>query len=74
MSSALKTGILVVRRQSGYKDIPGVQYHFPKADYLKDVVALVDCLVLLCEPRRGGTSTSSGGRSAFTGFAFIDRV
>lgn len=74
MSSAHKAGILVVRRQSGYKDIPGVQYHFPKADYLKDVVGLVDCLVLLYEPRRGGTSTSSGGRSAFTGFAFIDRV
>ena len=74
MSSAPKAGILVVRRQSGYKDIPGVQYHFPKADYLKDVVGLVDCLVLLYEPRRGGTSTWSGGRSAFTGFAFIDRV
>lgn len=72
--TSLKAGILAVRRQSGYKDIPGVRYHFPKANYLKDVLALVGALVLLYEPRRGGTSTSSGGRSAFTAFAFIDRV
>lgn len=74
MPSAPKAGILAVRRQSGYKDIPGIRYHFPKANYLKDVLSLVDALVLLYEPRRGGTSTSSGGRSAFTAFAFIDRV
>lgn len=74
MPSAPKAGILAVRRQSGYNDIPGVRYHFPKANYLKDVLSLVDALVLLYEPRRGGTSSSSGGRSAFTAFAFIDRV
>ncbi len=74
MPSAPKAGILAVRRQSGYKDIPGVRYHFPKANDLEDVLSLVDALVLLYEPRRGGTSNSSGGRSAFTAFAFIDRV
>ena len=48
MPSASKAGILAVRRQSGYKDIPGIRYHFPKANYLKDVLSLVDALVLLC--------------------------
>ncbi|WP_353268053.1 HNH endonuclease [Gemmatimonas sp.] len=69
-----KAGILVVRRNGGYKDIPGVRYHFPKKRYLNDILALQDRLVLLYEPRRGGTSKSSGGREAFVGFAFVDSV
>lgn len=69
-----KAGILVVRRNGSYKDIPGVRYHFPKNLYLKDILELRDRLVLLYEPRRGGTSESSGGRMGFVGFAFVDNV
>ncbi|MCA2990045.1 HNH endonuclease [Gemmatimonas sp.] len=71
---SFKAGILVVRRNGSYKDIPGVRYHFPKKLYLNDILALRDRLVLLYEPRRGGTSESSGGRMGFVGFAFVDRV
>jgi len=71
---SFKAGILVVRRNGSYKDIPGVRYHFPKKLYLDDILALRDRLVLLYEPRRGGTSESSGGRMGFVGFAFVDRV
>lgn len=69
-----KAGILVVRRNGSYKDIPGVQYHFPKQRYLNGILSLRDRLVLLYEPRRGGTSASGGGRMGFVGFAFVDRV
>jgi putative restriction endonuclease len=71
---ALKAGIIVVRRQSGYKDVPGVRYHFPKAEYLSGVQELKDSLILLYEPRRGGTSASGGGRSGFVACAFVDRI
>jgi putative restriction endonuclease len=71
---ALKAGVIVVRRQSGYKDVPGIRYHFPKAEYLSGVQALKDALILLYEPRRGGTSMSSGGRMGFVAFAFVDKV
>ena len=71
---APNAGVLVVRRQSGYKDIPGVRYHFPKAGYLNDVLQLADALILLYEPRRGGTSLNSGGRMGFVASAFVDRI
>ena len=51
---APKAGVIVVRRQSGYKDVPGVRYHFPKARYWSGVQALKGALILLYEPRRGG--------------------
>lgn len=71
---AQKVGILVVQRNGSYKDIPGVRYHFPRDKYLDRILGLRDCLVLLYEPRRGGTSRSTGGRMGFVAFAFIDRV
>lgn len=63
-----------MRRQSSYKDTPGLPNPFPKAKYLSDIAKLIGALALLYEPRRGGVSSTSGGRSAFTGFAFIDKV
>ena len=76
MSSPLRAGILVTRRYPGFKDIPGVQWHYPKRAYHGQVLQLIGALVLLYEPRRGGTSATSpgGGRMAFTGLAYIDRV
>jgi len=72
----LRAGILVTRRHPGYKDVPGVRYHYPKRNYHQQVQRLVGALVLFYEPRRGGASAAAlhGGRSAFTGFAFIDSV
>jgi putative restriction endonuclease len=76
MNAAMRAGILVTRRHPGYKDIPGVCYHFPKQLYARQVDALMGCFVLFYEPRRGGHSaqSQSGGRSAFTGGAFIERI
>lgn len=69
-----RVGVLVVQRSGGYKDIPGMRYHFPKKLYLEDILALRGCLVLLYEPRRGGTSAHSGGRKGFVAFAFVEHV
>lgn len=69
-----QAGVLVVRRTSGYKDIPGVRYHFPKARYLRGMQALLNAFALLYEPRRGGTSANGGGREGFVASAFIDRI
>jgi putative restriction endonuclease len=64
-------GILVTRRHADYKDRPWALYHFPKARYLARITSLLGKLVLIFEPRRGGTETGAvtGGRSAFIGFA-----
>ena len=72
----MRAGILVTRRFPGYNDIPGVRYHYPKQDYHRQISLLVGALVLLYEPRRGGTSptSNSGGRMAFTGLAYIERI
>jgi putative restriction endonuclease len=69
-----RAGILVVRKQSGYKDIPWVRYHFPKARYIAAAERLKECLILLYEPRRVGPAEASGGRMGFVGFAFVDRI
>lgn len=71
---SMEAGVLVVQRDGSYKDIPGVRYHFPKAAYLERIKALQDSLVLIYEPRRGGTSRSSGGRMGFVAFAFVDDI
>ena len=70
----LIAGILVMQRSGGYKDIPGLRYHFPKANYIKALTALKGSLVLFYEPRRGGTSAHSGGRMGFTAFAFVTDI
>lgn len=69
-------GVLVTRRFPGYKDVPGVRYHYPKSAYQKTIERLVGALVLFYEPRRGGISSTSlsGGRSAFTGFGYISAI
>ena len=76
MSAPTRAGVLVTRRHPAYKDIPGVCYHYPKQHYQRQIEPLISCFVLFYEPRRGGRSTESksGGRSAFTGGAFIDRL
>ena len=65
MSELLRAGVLVTRRHLGYKDVPGVRYHYPKKIYPRALAtlvgALVGALVLTCEPRRGGTSALSPG-------------
>ncbi len=73
MSETLRAGVLVTRRHPGYKDIPYVRYHYPKAKYQRALESMIGCLVLMYEPKRGGTSAESagGGRSSFTGFAYI---
>ena len=70
----LTAGVLVTRRFPGYKDVTGVRYHYPKSKYQRSIEQLVGSLVLFYEPRRGGSSMSAttGGRSAFTSFAYID--
>lgn len=70
----LIAGILVMQRRGGYKDIPGLCYHFPKTTYIKAISSLQDSLVLFYEPRRGGNSASSGGRMGFTAFAFVTDI
>jgi len=69
-------GVLVTQRHPGYKDIPGERYHYPKRRYQARIEPLVGSFVLFYEPRRRGSSADaqSGGRSAFTGGAFIDRL
>lgn len=69
-------GVLVTRKFPGYKDIPGVCYHYPVSEYGATMNRLIGCPVLYYEPRRGGTSPTSmsGGRSAFIGFGYVDRV
>lgn len=75
MADGMRAGILVTRRYPGYKDIPGVQWHYPKR-YDRQMLPLVGALVLLYEPRRGGTSpmAQGGGRMAFTGMAYVERI
>src|SRR5262249_6882489 len=71
-----RAAILVTRRHPGYKDVPGVRYHYPKAAYHGRMSGLVGALVVFYEPRRGGASAEAthGGRSVFTGFAFVAAV
>ncbi len=76
MADQLRAGVLVTQRYPGYKDIPGVRYHFPKAKYQNAMQQLLGAMVVLYEPRRGGTSptSSGGGRSAFTAIAYVDKL
>lgn len=68
-----QAGILVQRRFASYKDKPGLLYHFPRRRYEKAIRELEGRIVLIYEPRRGGTSAESatGGRMAFVGMAFL---
>lgn len=63
--------VLVTQRAGGYKDVPGVWYHFPNDRYLARIRDLLGRLVLFYEPRRGGTSANSGGRQGFTSLAYL---
>lgn len=76
MSEAQRVGILVTQRFPGYQDIPGVCYHYPKSQYQRRLQNLVGCFVLFYEPRRGGEfhGSNSGGREAFVGGAYVDRL
>lgn len=76
MVESLRAGVIVTRPHPGYKDVPGVRYHYPRKAYQRTLESLVGALVLTYEPRRGGTSETSagGGRSMFTGSAFIKEL
>ncbi len=76
MFDAQRAGILVTQRFPGFQDIPGVRYHYPKAQYHRRLQNLLQCFVLFYEPRRGGLyhGSNSGGREAFVGGAFVDRL
>lgn len=69
-------GVLVTRKFPGYKDVPGVLYHYPTAEYERAMSRLVGQVVLYYEPKRGGSSPTSqgGGRSAFIGFGFVESL
>lgn len=66
--------VLVAQRAGGYKDVPGIRYHFPNQRYLKKVQGLLGCLALFYEPRRGGSSANTGGRQGFTSLAYLTDV
>ena len=71
-----RAGVLVTQRHPGYKDIPGVRYHYPKKRYKSAMEQLIGAMVLMYEPRRSGRSptSSSGGRSAFTAVAYVEKI
>lgn len=68
--------VLVARRHATYDDAPGVRYHFPRKRYEAAVRAAEGQMVLIYEPRRGGTSPTSpgGGRQAFVAWAILGAV
>lgn len=74
--NSLRATILVARRNPGYKDIPGIRYHYPKLRYGRIASTLNNQLVIFYEPRRGGARAGAafGGRSAFTAMAYVDRI
>lgn len=53
---------------SHYKDLPEIQYHFPKT-YLRQVEATVGDWIIYYEPRRDKGRSSSGGRQVY--FAIV---
>lgn len=67
------SGILVAKRYAEYKDQPGRLYHYPTGFYQSAITRLKGQLVLIYEPRRGGSTrgSSGGGRMAFVGYAFL---
>ncbi|MDB4893678.1 MAG: hypothetical protein JWL61_5533 [Gemmatimonadetes bacterium] len=69
-------GVIVTRRFASYQDQPGVLYHYPKARYHERIRSLQGKMVLVYEPKRGGTSPESpgGGRSAFIGTATLGEI
>lgn len=73
-SNHTTAAVLVTQRRGGYKDIPGIRYHYPKQRYHSRLLDLVGSLVLFYEPRRGGTSANSGGRQGFTSIAYLDHI
>jgi putative restriction endonuclease len=75
-SSGSTPVILVARRHATYDDAPGVRYHFPRARYEAQVRAAEGQLVLVYEPRRGGSSATSpgGGKQAFVAWAVLGPV
>lgn len=70
------TVILVARRFATYDDEPGRWYHFPRRLYESKIRSALGQLVLLYEPERGGTSSSSrsGGRKAFFAWAILGEL
>ena len=68
--------VLTARRFSDYDDAPGERYHFPRRNYESAVREAYGRIVLMYEPRRGGTSVGklSGGRMAFFAWAVLGRI
>lgn len=72
----MSSAIIVAQRFPEYDDAPGTRYHFPIQRYLATVRAAQGMVVLVYEPRRGGSARGShaGGRSAFVAWAVLGRV
>lgn len=60
-------GIFATKQESGYKDITGVQYHFPR-QYLKRVEACLGDHVIFYEPKR------ADGRRSYFGWAIVASI
>lgn len=71
-----RSAILVCRRYSDYDDTPGERYHFPRVNYEATIRAAYGQVVLIYEPRRGGSfrGSTSGGREAFIAWAVLGEV
>ncbi|MDP1632416.1 MAG: HNH endonuclease [Caulobacter sp.] len=62
-------GVLTIKAQPSYKDIPGVQYHFG-SDLLDRVRQTLNDKIIFYEPRRPSTDLSSrGGRQSYIAVA-----
>lgn len=58
-------GILTIKAEPGYKDIPGIQYHFG-SDLLKRIQQTLNDKIIFYEPRRSTANLSSrGGRESY---------
>lgn len=64
-------GIFVTKLTSSYRDVPEVEYHFPR-DYLSRVERTLGDRIIYYEPRRISVGETRGGRLAY--FAMAEPV
>jgi putative restriction endonuclease len=66
--------VFTTKVSPGYKDLPEVQYHFPRT-YLNQVRQSVGDYIVYYEPRRTSVELSSfGGRQAYFGMARVTSI
>lgn len=64
-------GVFVTKLTSSYRDVPEVEYHFPR-DYLSRVERTLGDRIIYYEPRRISVGETRGGRQAY--FAMAEAV